>query len=404
MLKPGYDGNIIDDGKDDSDEPQNQAPKGVNPTFSKTGTRFSKKLNTSNEEGQRQYLQQVKARTEGEQIANKERQTEMIRKASGGSAPGSMYRRNDDGSYTVSTPNNPASGSTNASAADQGNTNRLGEFAARQDAPNSATAQIAGINPTPASPFQPSPATPSSSPIASATQSGGSTQGDSAVPAINPTWNPETGHSWDTNNPQNVATADRMKQAVAMNKQVKQGNGVDPSTNTYVGTTPDGGTSDITNSVARNYFDKADEKNAGATTVRNAMVGLAGEGNLSLPGAKAMTGDIQDQQSQAKQLRRQANNISSVQMTPYGVIESYDGAKGNGGLNNLLATNSVQNAAKDAGPSAMAAVNPTPPRKLNQSAVTSLSSVAGTSTSKPEEEEEDEPKSASNSNPSNGNG
>ena len=235
MLKPGYDGNIIDDGKDDSDEPQNQSPKGVNPTFSKTATRFSKRLNTSNQEGQEQYLQQVKARTEGEQIANKERQTEMIRKAYGGSAPSSMYRRNDDGSYSVSTPNNPASGSTNASVADQGNTNRLGQFAARQDAPNSATAQIAGINPTPASPLQPSPATPSSSPIASATQSGGSTQGDSAVPAVNPIWNPQTGHSWDTNNPQNVATADKMKQSVAMTKRVKERYGVDPSTNTYDG-------------------------------------------------------------------------------------------------------------------------------------------------------------------------
>jgi hypothetical protein len=402
MLKPGYDGNIIDDGKDDSDEPQNQSPKGVNPTFSKTATRFSKRLNTSNQEGQEQYLQQVKARTEGEQIANKERQTEMIRKAYGGSAPGSMYRRNDDGSYSVSTPNNPASGSTNASVADQGNTNRLGQFAARQDAPNSATAQIAGINPTPASPLQPSPATPSSSPIASATQSGGSTQGDSAVPAINPTWNPQTGHSWDTNNPQNVGTADRMKQAVAMTKQVKQGNGVDPSTNTYVGTTV-GEPVDITNAVANNYLDKADEKNAGASTVRNAMTGLAGEGNLSLAGAKAMTGDIQNQQDQAKQLQRQANNTSSVQMTPYGVVESHNGAQGNSGLNNLLATNSVQTAAKDAGPAAMAAVNPTPPRQLNQSAVTSPSSVAKASTPKPEEEEE-EPKSASNSAPSNGNG
>ena len=321
---------------------------------------------------------------------------EAIRKEQGG-VIGTRSYRDDHG--ILHAGDNPNKG-PNIAEADKDNGHRLEAFHARQmqPGPNESIqgSPVMAVNPTPASTASNQPANPPA-PAPTAKDTGVATGPSAITPtpapaAVSDSLDPAAlkapatpGFSWDAKNPQNIARQQKIAAAVQWVKDSKIANGTDPESNEYKGfvSLEDGkGTmasaadprnprvtsQDITsntisslNQSAKTSRDIADDKNK--SILESVKNGDMSKADAMVPAANAAN-------SSAQAYADTSNRTNSVTMTPYGVVATSRGNLGSAGFDKILASQAVQDAAKQQRtPAALAAVNPTPmPRKLNQGA------------------------------------
>ena len=350
------DGNDVRDSQDNVIE--GNAPLIVKPKQGASGNpnglaAFQKKEDRTKAERDAD-LEDTKARTAATKQATAAKATEM---ASTYRPMGSSYRRNGDGTYTQNAPLSPDAQSDSP-------------------APQGATQAPSGSNPSPqGAPSVATSVTPSRIDAFKASQG---TQ--TANEKLNGIAAGTGGHSWDANDPQNNPTLQaKMKDAVSGVIAGKLAAGVDPSTNILTG----GPSRDITGSASASLAATSDNAGAREREINNSISSMAKDGNMT--GAIKLQPAAQAASKTAFQYGDTANKVAdgNVQMTPYGVVSGSKGL-GSGGLERLMASPAVQNAAKATNsPAAMAAVTPspagsaatatasaTPPRQVKQAAYT----------------------------------
>jgi len=342
------DGNDVEDSQDNVIE--GNAPliikqknsASTNPKLSKS---ISREANRTQVE-RASDLEAQKASTAATKQATAAKATEM---AATYRPMGSSYHRNGDGTYTQNAPLSPD---------------------AQSDSPAASPSDQSGSN---------------SSPTQEGFFSVASAVTPSRLDAFKARQKNQTddgGHSWDQNNPNNNPTLQaKMKDAVSGVIKRKLSAGIDPSTNELTGVAP---SRDITNSVSNSLFDTGHEakqraKAAGEKIASSVADGDMASANKMVPGQQAanrVAGQYADTSEKAGE--------GKVLITPHGVVSGTPQKLGSGGFDRLMASPSVQDAAKSTNsPAAMAAVTPspagsaatatasaTPPRQVKQAAYT----------------------------------
>ena len=130
------------------------------------------------------------------------------------------------------------------------------------------------------------------------------------------------GNTWDNNS----VAQEKGRLAIQNMIAEKTSNGVNPSTNEYVGIAP---MKDITNGVVSDLSNQSTQEKDQSGKIRGAMTGLASRGQLPLVGAQAMTEQAQNLGESALNKSGAALDYgdpsSKVIATPYGTVAAKSG-------------------------------------------------------------------------------